>query len=134
MSETPTIPEVLERSLKMRPPRYDRLMSSSMRVELLEEFMLESAYIQGDLTEARVEWEKVLWPLEQEWHDITGWEEFRRNKTEAGVRAAKRMVRPDLWAMMEDIRWVIKRMGDEIERMESTAAKVSRSYTMETGS
>ena len=127
------LPETLERSLKMRVPRYDRDKTTSARVEEFEEYLLESARMQGDLTQEGIAWEKIIWPLEEVWANLTGWEELRRTRTEAAVTAAKRMVDPELYAKMEDIRWIIKKCALEADRMERDGTKVSRAYTMETG-
>lgn len=127
------LPETLERSLKMRIPRYDRDKTTSARVEELEEYLIDTARMQGDLTQEGIDWEKIMWPLEEEWANLTGWEHLRRTRTEAAVTAAKRMVDPELYAKIEDIKWIIRKCKAEEDRMERDGTKASRAYTMETG-
>lgn len=133
MSERNTkMPEVLQRSLVMRAPRYDKDKGRRERIDELEAYLLESAFMQGELTETRVDFEQTLWPLEEVWANLTGWEHLRRTRTETAVTAAKRMVDPETYNAMEDIKWIITKLTQEIDRMERDSSKVSRAFSMET--
>jgi hypothetical protein len=132
ITDVTELPECLQRSLQMRVPAYDRTMTARQRIELLEDYLLESAIVQGELTEERAGWMVTLIPLQHEWDHLAGWEDRRRTRTEAGVRDAKRAVRPDLYDEIEEVNWMIKRLTEEVDRMERDASKVSRAYSMET--
>jgi hypothetical protein len=115
-------------------PLFPRDTPPAVKVESLESWMLLSAWTQGELAEERLDWLSSLVPLQDEWDHLTGWEHLRRTRTEIAVEQAKRMLRPDLYDQIQDHRWMIKRLDEEVDRMERESTKTSRAYTMVVGS
>lgn len=130
----PTLPAALVTALGLRVPVFEKDASPSYKIAELESYLLLSAFTQGELTEQRLDWLVRLVPLEDEWDHLAGWEEHLRTRTEKGVTQAKRCVRPDLYDEIQDIEWMVKRLSEEIDRMERDATKCSRAYSMITGS
>lgn len=135
MRHRPELPAALVTSLGLRVPVFERTAPPRQKIDALEEYLLLSANVQGDLTEERLDWMSRLVPLSSEWEHIPQeeWGHLRRTRTETAVTHAKREARPDLYDEMMDIEWMIKRLTEEIDRMERDATKVSRAYTMITG-
>lgn len=124
----------LEESVKLRVPRHQQGEGARSFVERLEDFMLRSACHQGDLSEVRLELYSELQVLDLEWSHLSGYEPLLNRKTEAAVSDAKRQLEPDMHDRRSWLRWRIARIGEEIERLERDATKVSRVYTMLSGS
>jgi hypothetical protein len=126
----------LRLSLAMRVPTFERDQAPRSKISELEDFMLRSAEMQGDLARERVERMADLVPIESEWDHIPDeeWREHRRTRTETAVTHAKRLVRPELYDQIQDHEWMIKRLTEEMERLDRCDAVVSRVYTMVTGS
>lgn len=103
------------------------------KLDSLEEYMLVSAYWLGECHEERLSDYEALRGKESEWDQLQGWEAFRRGKTDSSIDEAKKVVRPDLWAEITDGRWHVARLTDEIERLDRDATKVSRVYSIITG-
>lgn len=133
MRHRPELPAALNTSIGLRVPVFERGTAPRTRIEALEEYLLLSANVQGDLTEERLDWLSRLVPLQDRWDHLEGWEELKQTRTEGGVRDAKRRVDPDLYDEIQDHQWMVKRLTEEIDRMERDATKVSRAYTMLTG-
>lgn len=125
-----TTPDCLLTASRLRVPVFQPATTPRERMDALEEFMLLSAYWSGECHGARLELLGELHRLEREWAAITGWEPFRQGKTDASVDQAKATLRPDLWNELVDKRWLVKRLSDEIDRLDRDATKVSRAYTM----
>lgn len=132
----PTLPACLTTSLGLRVPVFARTAAPREKIEALEEYLLLSASVQGDLTEERFDWMTRLVPIQDEWDHMPEeeWGHHRRTRTETAVKHAKRIARPPLYDEIMDIEWMIKRLTEEIDRMERDATKCSRAYTMITGS
>jgi hypothetical protein len=124
----------LAAAAKLRVPRVERELGVRARVEALEDYLLESAWHQGELAEARLELYGQLRELEEKWDHLDGWQALKRTKTEAAVDDAKRQLRPELYDGIKKARWLIRRLSEEIERLERDATKCSRAYTLATGS
>lgn len=135
MRHRPELPAALVTSIELRVPVFERGTAPRMKIDALEEYLLLSAHVQGDLTEERLDWMSRLVPLKDEWDHLPqeDWGHLRRTRTETAVTHAKRQVRPELYDDMMDIDWMIKRLTEEIDRMERDASKCSRAYTMITG-
>lgn len=131
----PQYPAALTTSIGLRVPVFDRGTPPRTKIEALEEYTLLSAHVQGDLTEERLEWMSRLVPLQDQWDHMPQeeWGHLRRTRTETAVTHAKRVARPDLYDEIQEIQWMIKRLTEEIDRMDKDASKVSRAYTMLTG-
>lgn len=133
MSETPAR-EKLAAAAKLRMPRIPREQGARARIEALEDYLLETAWHQGELSEARLLLYDSLRTVDQEWEQLAGWEPFRRGKTDASIDHAKAQLRPELAQARSQAKYLIARLTEEIDRLERDATKASRAYTLATGS
>ena len=133
MRRRPDLPDCLSTSIGLRVPVFDRQTAPGVKISALEEYLLLTAFQQGELAEERLTWLQDRVPLQDEWDHLEGWEAHRRTRTETAVTQAKRLVAPDLYDKLQDNEWMIKRLSDEIERLENNASRVSRAYAMITG-
>lgn len=119
---------------QLRIPTFEKGTSPRMKIDELETYLLLGAHTQGDLSEERLDLLVKLKPLQNQWEHLDGWESLKQTRTEAGVKDAKRRINPDLYDQIQDLEWMVKRLTEEIDRLERDATKVSRVYTMITGS
>lgn len=133
VSNRPELPKCLTVSLGLRMPLFEKGHAPAEKISEMEDYLLLSSWTQGELTEERVRWLMDKVAVQHEWDHLTGWEELRRTRTETAVTQAKRQVRPDLYDRLQEIEWMVRRLGEEIDRMEREATKASRAYTLMTG-
>jgi hypothetical protein len=135
--------KVLAEAAKLRIPRRsdEAIKEGGTRVlvEKLEEYLLETAYWRGELEEARLHMYDARQLLVQQWSELQGYEAAlpsgaARNPTRDQVIAAKRQMRPDLYSGMEEAKYLIDRLSDQIRRLKDDDAATSRAYTLATGS
>lgn len=131
-------PDALEKAVALRFPIWpvDRGkddVPTSTKISDLENYTALTAFYQGELMELRMSARNELAGLRAEWDDLQGWQQFRRNKTEAGVDAAKRQLRPELDAEIRALTATGRELSEQIERLEREATKASRVYTFLTG-
>lgn len=134
MPPAPTLPDCLAESLKMRVPRFTQEDTVGTKVARYEDYMMETAFVEGELTEERVQQLLRKAPLKHRWDHMQGWDHLVKGRTEGAVTRAKAQVNPLLYDELEEIDWLVKRLSEEIDRMQRDAAKCSRAYTMLTGS
>lgn len=127
------IPDSVAAASKLRVPVFQRGTAPRQRVDALEEFLLLSAFHQGNMSEERLGLFDELRDLEDEWEVVADWEEHRVGTTIASIDEAKKVVRPRLWQEIRLKRWQVKRLTEEIDRLERDATKVSRAYTLISG-
>lgn len=137
--ELAEIRQKLYDAAKLRLPSFEEGMSASERVDKLEDYLLETARVRGDLEEARLYAHGALGNLKDQWNAIEGWEmQLRKGeRTQAAITEAKRKCRPDTYAAIEEAKWLIDRLTEQIKRFGGTMgddAVVSRAYTMMTAS
>lgn len=125
-----TISDALRLAAGLRVPVFPRDAPPGVRSAGMEEFMLVSAFHAGNLHEERLEAHAALEPLKREWELLEGWQALQRGKTVESMNAAKRTLRPDLHDKISDLGWTIRRLTEELDRLERDATKVSRAYTM----
>lgn len=128
-----TFSTALDTAVTLRIPVFEREVPPKQRIDELADYMLLTAYWQGEMNAERLDLLETLKTAQHEWDHLEGWEPHRRNKTEAGVNDAKRQLRPDLYDQMKDLSWKVKRLVEEHERLERDATKTSRVYSMMTG-
>lgn len=128
--------ESLTLAAKLRFPVWPKepAVGTSQKVNDLEDHISLTAYYQGELEEHRLDAYTELAVLDQRWEEIEGWQQFRRSKTETAVEDAKRQANPGLWRELRLCRWRVKRLGEQIDRLEREFVKASRLYTVLTGS
>lgn len=127
------ITEALETSKGLRVPVFERDAAPRVKIDELESYLLLSAFTQGNLAEERLDALVTLREINHKWDHLDGWQALRRTRTEAAVEDAKRQLAPLLYDQKRDLEWTIKRLSEEIERLERDAVKVSRCYSMITG-
>lgn len=120
-------------ALTLRVPVFERGTLPQAKAAAMEEFMLLSAYWQGELNLDRHLVLADAAPLQDEWDKLEGWESFRQGRTDSSVDAAKRVIREDLWDALQEKRRRVRALTNEIDRLERDASKVSRAYTMLSG-
>lgn len=128
-----TARERLDVAAKLRMPRLTRQQGDTERLNLLEDYMLETAYHRAELIEARFEVHEQLRTLKDEWDHLDGWQALKRTKTETAVADAKRQLRPELYDGIKKAEWLIARLTEQIDRLDREATICSRAYTFATG-
>lgn len=132
MTEGYVLSEAHKTSAALRVPLFKPDTPRSERVNQLEDYMLLSAYWLGECHSERLESYQELGRLEEQWGEVTTWDLGSR-VTQAQVEEAKRNVDPECWTSMKRARWRVDRLSEEIERLDRDATKVSRAYTLITG-
>lgn len=128
------ISDALTTSKQMRMPRFEHGVAPRVKIDELESYLLNTAFVQAELAEERLDALVTLQELSRSWDHLDGWQALRRNtRTEKSVEDAKRQVDPRLYDQIKDLEWTIKRLSEEIERLERDASKASRAYSMMTG-
>lgn len=132
------IKETLYSAAKLRMPKFskDDNWTSRAKIEALEEYLLLTARWRSFLEEARLHAEHGVRELRREWDHMQGWEVFRRNgeRTQASIEDAKRETKPDLYDSIQSGEWIVKRLSEQIRRLEHDDDVASRVYTLITGS
>jgi hypothetical protein len=124
------LPECLATSITLRIPVVDPAKSLSDRIAEIESYLLLAAFNQGQLAEERLRVHQELREMEYEWATLEGWEALRgRARTNASIDDAKRQLQPDLWKRIESARWLIKRVTEEYDRLDSDGDRCSRLLT-----
>jgi hypothetical protein len=132
---------------KLRMPRFkvdpnDPMASTrpGEKIEQLESYLLEVAYARGEAEEARLYAHAAVKRLTEEWDHIEGWEAFfgtpenAAKATQPQVKEAKRQIRPELFDSIETGVYLVKRLTDQIKRLEKDEDVASRAYTLISGS
>jgi hypothetical protein len=125
------MPTFVYRSNNGGPP----VTSSREKIERLEDFLLKTARWRGHLEEQRLIVQSAVRDLQIKWDHMTGWQEHRREgeKTVASVNDAKRIADPDLHDSIKKGEFIVKRLSDQIRRLEHDDEVASRAYTFITG-
>lgn len=100
---------------------------------LYEDFLLTSAWWAAELCEERLLAQESKWDLDEKWENTDGWQQFRQGKTDTSVDRAKAMFMPELAEGRRKAEWLIARLGEQIDRLERDAAKVSRAFKISSG-
>jgi hypothetical protein len=134
------IRETLERSLPLRIPQFGPDDSSSFKIEQLEDYILKTALHRGDLEEALYWCVEAGKALRIEWEGIVGYESAlprgsSGRHTKEQVDRARRTMRPELWAGLQEARSLVAALERQVKRLGgSDYEAASRAYTMLTGS
>jgi hypothetical protein len=128
---------VLARALKLRSPVFQDAEGAA-KVSALEDFMLTSANVNGNLVEALYWVRQLEEKLADEVGGLAGWEvALKRPRAKASkveINAAKLAVAPQLFAAGRKARGLRQGIEDQIGRLERAERAVSRAYSMATGS
>lgn len=132
-----TIEEIrntLHEAMKLRFPRFGPDDHPRDKVGKLEDYLGNTAFWRGEL-ESALYWAREAHKiLSDEWADVEGWQALRDRKTNEGVDEAKRRIKPEVWAGMDEAKRLIHDLGRQIRRLEQDFQAVSRDYTLITGS
>lgn len=127
--------DILRRSVELRVPVFPRDTSAREKIDALEEHVLLSAYIRGDLAEARLDAYEALDTVEDKWVKMDGWDfALEGGRTRDNIIAAKRETEPETYDEMQRLKRRISRISEEMKRHDEDVSTVSRAYTMVTGS
>ena len=123
--------ETLGRALKLRAPRFTDDARGDFKVDKLQEFMLESAYIDGDLVEAKHFLRSFIAAQGRIW-DAIDWKMAisKSRPTKQEIQDAKIALNPTLYEELRRAHRYRDGINDQIARIERDASKVSRVYTM----
>lgn len=131
---------------KLRMPKFkidpnDPMASTrpGEKVEQLESYLLNVAFARGRAEEARLYAYGAVRRLQQEWDHLDGWEEVfgapekAAKATQPQIKEAKRQIRPDLYDGIEHGTYLVKRLTEQIKRLEKDEDVASRAYTLISG-
>ena len=130
---------MLHAAAAVRMPRLTPEMGSRERVDALEDYLNLTAVTRGELEEARLYAQGALHELTREWEAIEGWEaHLRRRRADIPqheIIAARRECRPDLHDGIRDAKFLVSRLGEQIDRLSKMGDDqvASRIYTLING-
>jgi hypothetical protein len=143
--ELEEIEKTLYRVAKLRMPNFKMDPDDPMavpavpheKIEGLESYLLDAAVGRGDAHEARLFAYGAHRTLREEWDHLEGWEiQFgakAATATQPQVKEAKRQLRPDLFDAIEKADWLVRRLTEQVKRLEKDEEVASRVYTLITG-
>jgi hypothetical protein len=138
--EMDRIRAALHAARQMRTPRFEPDTPPSTKIGRLEDYLLESAWMQGELEDALFWLDALTVHFETQVRDISGWEVALPNKrreriTQADVEQAKRTVDPIAFDASSEVRQVRGHVLRQIDRLrwEAGQGPVSRAYTLIVG-
>lgn len=133
------IHDVLQRAAEVTMPRFTPDMGPREKVELLEDYLNQTAVTRAELEQGRLWAHMALRELTAQWDDIKGWGMHLPSsgrQTKDDVIAAKREVRPDLHQGLTEAKWLVERLSEQIERLGARMGDdqvASRIYTLIAG-
>lgn len=110
------------------------------KIEKLESYLLEVAFARGYAEEARLYAHAAVQRLQVSWDHLEGWEvsfgspEKAARATQPQIAEAKRQLDPELFDSIEKGKYLIKRLTEQIKRLEKDEDVASRAYTLISGS
>lgn len=134
-----TYEEVIDRLAEiaeLRMPDWPEDVAASVKIEGLEDHLLETARARGILEAARIQLENAYEEIDDRWRDLAGYEPYLRGKpkTQAEIDEAKRHADKDLFTERRLCQKLLRQVGNQTRRLEKDDAAASRCYTMLTGS
>jgi hypothetical protein len=123
---------VLYAAADVRMPRFVDDLSPRERVTLLEDYLNLTAVTRADLERARLHAQAALKTLTDQWEQVPA----ERKRTLRETTEAKALVAPELHEGIKQARWLIARLGEQIDRLSHMGDDqvASRMYTLITGS
>lgn len=111
------------------------------KIERLESYLLDVAYARGRAEEARLYAYSAVRTLNEEWDHLQNWEmsfdadpakaaALAARATQPQIKEAKRGVAPQLYDSIEKGLHLIKRLSEQIKRLEKDEDVASRAYTL----
>lgn len=131
------IEAALAAALSLRSPILAPDDSGRRKIEVLQNYMLLTAHVSGDLVEAKHWLAALIDRLAGQWESLAGWEVAlkrpRAKATKAEIDQAKIVVEPQLYAAGRKARALRESVVDQIARLEREERVMSRAYTMLSG-
>lgn len=123
--------EVLGTALIVRAPRFSTETRDAEKVDRLQDYMLATAYLDGELVEAKHFLRNFIAEKGREWDaiDTSAALSTSRPKKEQ-VTQARITLAPTLYEELRRANRVRDGIEDQIARLDRDATKVSRVYTM----
>lgn len=128
---------------KLRMPKFVYDAADPMRstrpgakIEQLESYLLDAAYGRGDAEEARLYAYAAIRRLTEKWDHIEGWEESfgdplkAAKATQPQIKEAKRQIDPETFDAIEHGTYLVKRLSEQVKRLEKDEEVASRAYTL----
>lgn len=117
---------------QLRVPMWgpDQQVGRIEKIAALEDYMLMAAFYVGVLHEERLHAHVELAPLQREWETV---QPLVRGKTARDAEDSRRRARPELASRIAILRWRVDRLSEELQRLDREHDKVSRAYTLMTG-
>ncbi len=131
------IEAVLDRALPMRTPRFPPDTAPRVKVAELEDYLMESAYVHGELVSAGYWLDLLIDHFKEQIESMVGWEVALGGQparaTKEQVLAAKRQVDPVTFDAGARARRLRDGIRAQISRLEYETQVVSRAYTLISG-
>ena len=137
---TDEVRQLLFSAAALRMPKFDERDTVGARIDKLERYLLTIACTRGDLEEGRLYLQLALRNLQIKWDTIKGWEEHaaatERARTKDAIAQAKRKVDPQTYDGIDEAKWLIARLTEQINRLSKMGDDqiASRTYTLLAGS
>jgi inactivated superfamily I helicase len=107
------------------------------KIERLESYILDVAYARGDAEQARLYAYAAVRRLTEKWDHLEGWEvHFGEDPAKAAkatqpqIKEAKRLLDPETFDGIEHGTYLVKRLSEQIKRLEKDEEVASRAYTL----
>lgn len=137
VADATPIPTPLERCAKLRFPKPGRDEHPREKIAALEDYLVETAIVEGEVQELRLSAYRELAACEAAWSAISGWESHLRRPGKTPTIAerdeAKARIDPDTARLLRDAKWTVTRCNEAIERLDRETKRVSRLYAFITG-
>lgn len=124
----------LERSKKLRVPRWDEGagIQAKSRAQLADElstYVLESAFVRGELAELRMNASRALEEARGRWATMEGYEVGAgKLSTQADHDRAKAAADPETARVLRQAKWVIDECALEMDRLDKDAIRCQHVY------
>lgn len=131
------IEAALQAALVLRTPTFQPGARGREKINALEDYMLASASINGDLVEARHWLREIEQKLRDDWDHMQGWEVAltvpASRATKPQIQHAKITVSPQMFEAGRKATRLRESVVDQIARLEREERVMSRVYTMISG-
>lgn len=131
------IEAALQTALVLRTPTFPPGARGREKINALEDYMLASASINGDLVEARHWLREIEQKLRDDWESLDGWQValtgLVSKATKPQIQRAKITVAPQTFEAGRKATRLRESVVDQIARLEREERVMSRVYTMISG-
>jgi hypothetical protein len=123
---------VLHDAADLRMPARDPEQGRAQWIEALQDYLLDTARMRGDLESARLLMHETLRTLDSRWETMTGYQVGHNLKSRADHDRAKLQANPGLHDARREAKFLVDRLSEQIERLGGMSDDqiVSRIYSM----